>query len=159
MKKPCLISQRIQHVSTEVSMNIRCQYFILPKIYTIKLEWWQRIKRRKIGQYVTCTLLRTIYYFDYKQLIPEQLGTNYCLSVQPVNLSILVDNNKPNLLICNEHHLLSYHRSPRNVPIFSRSYSLQLPKMEAGIRFFHEIYYICYRLHSISVQKTVLFSR
>jgi len=31
-----LISQRIQHVSTEVSMNITCQYFMLPQNF---IQW------------------------------------------------------------------------------------------------------------------------
>jgi len=38
-------------------------------------------KKGKIGQHVTRTSLQTIFYFDYKQHIPEQLATDYCLSV------------------------------------------------------------------------------
>lgn len=33
-------------------------------------------KMGKLGQHVTCTLLQTIYYFDNKYLIPEQLATD-----------------------------------------------------------------------------------
>jgi hypothetical protein len=59
MTKPCLISQRIQHVSTAVSMNIaKNLYNEISKVV--------ENKKGKIGQYVTRTLLQTIYYFDYK---------------------------------------------------------------------------------------------
>jgi len=57
-----------------------------------------------------------------------------------------------NTIFCHTISLLEMYQC------FSRSYRLHLPKMEAGIRFFHDIYNICYRSHSISVQKTVLFS-
>jgi len=57
-----------------------------------------------------------------------------------------------NTVFCHTTSLLEMYQC------FSKSYSLNLPKVEADIRFFHEIYYICYRLHSISLQKTVIFS-
>ena len=55
-------------------------FYIAKNLYN-EISMVAENKKGKIGQHVTRTLLQIIFYFDYKQLIPEHLATDYCLSV------------------------------------------------------------------------------